>query len=316
MKKLLPLVVIVGPTAVGKTDVAIRVAGKIDGEIISGDSMQVYRYMDIGTAKPAKEEMNGIPHYMIDLISPGEEFSVAMFQEIAEGYIAEINAKGKKPILVGGTGLYIRSIMDHYDFSPPGGDGTKRAELEKMASEKGNAYLVRILQQVDPISAERIHPNDTRRLVRALEVFQTTGRPISEFQYLSRDMPPKYNIAYFGLTMSRPELYRRIERRVDIMISGGLADEVERLMKMGYGRHNTAMQALGYKEMLDYHKGLCSIEEAVELIKRNTRRFAKRQLTWFRRDPRIKWLDVENCGSIDEIADEIALASEGQFGNT
>ncbi|MHB9093316.1 MAG: tRNA (adenosine(37)-N6)-dimethylallyltransferase MiaA [Eubacteriales bacterium] len=313
MNKLLPLVVIVGPTAVGKTEVGIKVAEKIKGEIISGDSMQVYKYMDIGTAKPSPEEMAGIPHHMIDIITPGEDFSVAKFQQMVERYITEINDSGKIPIVVGGTGLYIRSVLDRYDFSPPGGSSSKRVELERLAAERGNKYLVGLLKDVDPKSAERIHPNDTRRLIRALEVFQTVGRPISDFQYISHEGSPKYNTAYFGLNMNRQELYKKIEQRVDLMIARGLVDEVERLVKMGYGVQNTAMQALGYKEMHDYLNGLSSLEDAVELTKRNTRRFAKRQITWFRRDSRIQWIDVEKRSSLEEIAGEIASKAEGQF---
>ncbi len=316
MSKLLPLVVIVGPTAVGKTEVSIKIAKKINGEIISGDSMQVYKYMDIGTGKPSKEEMNGVPHYMIDIISPAEEFNVAKFQQMVEQYIVEINERGKIPLLVGGTGLYIRSVIDYYDFSPPGGDPAKREEFLKLARRYGNEHLVKLLQDVDPASVEKIHPNDTRRMVRALEVFHTVGRPISDFQYHSERMPPKYNLAYFGLTMNRQELYRKIEQRVEIMLSRGLVDEVKKLVEMGYGPQNTALQALGYKEIVNYLNGRQSLEESVKLIKRDTRRFAKRQVTWFKKDERIKWKNVESPISLEEIANEIAFEIEGQFGKT
>ncbi len=316
MKRLLPLVVIVGPTAVGKTEVSIRVARKIGGEIISGDSMQVYKHMDIGTAKPTRKEMAGIPHHMIDIVEPDEEFSVARFQKMVGEHIVNINQKGKIPIMVGGTGLYVRAVLEHYDFSPPGGDTDKREELLETARQKGNEYLVNLLKEVDPASAQRIHHNDTRRLVRALEVYYTTGRPISHFQYNTEELPPKYNLAYFGLTMSRPNLYRKIEQRVDLMLARGLVDEVKRLLQMGFGPQSTAMQALGYKEIFAYLNGLYSLEEAVDLIKRDTRRFAKRQMTWFRRDSRIRWIDVENYNSLEEIADEIAAEAEGQFCNT
>ncbi len=316
MKKLEPLVAIVGPTAAGKTEVGVRVARKIQGEVISGDSRQVYREMDIGTGKPTREEMNGIPHYLLDIISPDEDFSVARFQRLVEDCLAEIRARDKIPVLVGGTGLYIRSVLDYYDFTPPGGDSSKRKELLKLAEQSGNEYLVRLLREVDPAAARRVHPNDTRRLVRALEVYHATGRPISDFQYTSARLPPKYNLAYFGLTMNRPELYRRIEERVDGMLARGLVGEVKKLVDRGYGPQNTAMQALGYKEIMDYLKGRSSLEEAVVLIKRNTRQFAKRQLTWFRQDERIKWKNVDNYGSLAEIADEIAVEAEGQFGRT
>ncbi len=316
MNKLLPLIVIVGPTAVGKTETGVKVAQKIDGEVISGDSMQVYKFMDIGTAKPTREEMGGIPHYLIDSIEPDEEFNVAVFQNFVEKYLVYIHNKGKLPIIVGGTGLYIRSVIDHYDFTPPGEDPARREELKRLSDEQGNEPLVKMLERIDPVSAGRIHPNDTRRLIRALEVYYATGRPISAFQYHSERLPPKYNLAYFGLAMDREQLYLRIEKRVDAMISRGLVDEVKKLMDMGYGAHLTSMQAIGYKEIIDYLNGLYTLEEAVELIKRNTRRFAKRQLTWFRQDPRIRWKAVESYSNFDEIANEIVHESEGQFGKT
>ncbi len=316
MTELLPLVVIVGPTAVGKTDAGILVARRINGEVISGDSMQVYRYMDIGTAKPGVEEMRGIPHHMIDIVNPDEEYNVAMFQKQVEQLIIDINERGKRPILVGGTGLYINSVLDYYDFSPPGGDPDKREELHRLAGRRGNDYLMALLREADPVAAKKIHLNDTRRLIRALEVYYLTRRPISEFQYNSGEMPPKYNLAYFGLMMDRQKLYQRIEERVDKMIAKGLVEEVKNLIEMGYGPSNTAMQALGYKEIIDYLYGRCSLAEAVRLIKRNTRRFAKRQMTWFRRDKRIRWIDVENYDSVEEIAEKIAAAAEGQFNNT
>lgn len=316
MNKLLPLVVIAGPTAVGKTEVGIRVARKIGGEVISGDSMQVYKYMDIGTAKPTREEMAGIPHHMIDIVEPDREFSVATFQKMVEEHIVSINQRGKIPILVGGTGLYIRAVLDHYDFSPPGGDHVMREELLDAARQKGNEYLVKLLKEVDPVSAGRIHRNDTRRLIRALEVYYTTGKPISHFQYNAEELPPKYNLVYFGLTMSRPGLYRKIEQRVDLMLARGLVDEVKTLVQMGFGPQSTAMQALGYKEIYAFLNGKYSLEEAVYLIKRDTRRFAKRQMTWFRRDRRICWINVENYKSLEEIADEIAARAEGQFLHT
>lgn len=315
MDNLLPLIVIVGPTAVGKTETGILVAKNINGEIISGDSMQVYKKMDIGTAKPAREEMCGIPHYMIDIINPDEEFNVAIFQKQVEAYIEQINQKGKIPIVVGGTGLYIRSVIDHYDFTPPGGNAAKRDELQILADKYGNEYLVEILIKVDPEAASRIHPNDTRRLIRALEVYYTSGRPISDFQYNRDDLKPKYRLAYYGLNMDRDKLYSRIEQRVDIMISRGLANEVKELMEMGYGLHNSSMQAIGYKEIVDYLNGKITLQQAVELIKQNTRRFAKRQLTWFRRDQRIKWKNVDEYQSLEQIANDITVEVEGQLFN-
>jgi tRNA dimethylallyltransferase len=313
MNKLLPLVVIVGPTAVGKTDVGIRLAKKANGEIISGDSMQVYKYMDIGTAKPTLEEMAGISHHLIDTLNPDDDFNVARFQAEVTQYIKAIAGKGKIPIIVGGTGLYIGSIIDHYDFTPPGEAPKKRKELLRITEKYGNERLVDMLSQVDVLAVQRIHPNDTRRLIRALEVFYATGRPISDFQHKLENKAPKYNLAYFGLTMDRQNLYRRIEQRVDIMISKGLVDEVVNLVKMGYGLKDNAMQALGYKEILDYLGGKTTVQEAINLIKRDTRRFAKRQMTWFNRDNRIKWIDVEKYASNEEIASEIVLTIEGKF---
>ncbi len=313
MSGKLPLVVIAGPTAVGKTDVGILVARRINGEVISGDSMQVYRHMDIGTAKPTIEEMGGIPHHMIDILNPDEEFNVALFQKKVEYLIIEINKRGKTPILVGGTGLYINSVINYYDFSPPGGDLVRREELSRLAVQRGNEYLMGLLREADPAAASKIHLNDTRRLVRALEVYYLTGRPISGFQYNSEGMPPKYNLSYFGLLMNREKLYQRIEQRVDKMIAKGLVEEVQNLIEMGYKPSNTAMQALGYKEIIDYLYGRCTLEEAVLLIKRNTRRLAKRQMTWFRRDKRIKWIDVEKYDSLQEIADKITAEVGGQF---
>jgi tRNA dimethylallyltransferase len=253
---------------------------------------------------------------MLDIVTPGEDFNVARFQQMVERHIVQINDRGKVPVLVGGTGLYIRAVLDHYDFTPPGGDPSRRMELQEIAEKHGNRYLADMLKKTDRAAAERIHPNDRRRLIRALEVYYSTGRPISEFRYKAGEMLPKYNLAYFGLTMEREKLYKRIEQRVDDMISKGLVDEVKRLVEMGYGEQNTAMQALGYRELLDYLKGLCSLEEAVVLIKRNTRRFAKRQLTWFRRDTRIEWKNVDTYDSLEEIADEITAKAEGLFAKT
>lgn len=315
MDNLLPLVVIVGPTAVGKTETGILVAKTINGEIISGDSIQVYKSMDIGTAKPSNEEMSGIPHYMIDIINPDEDFNVAIFQKQVEKYIELINQREKIPIVVGGTGLYVRSVIDHYDFTPPGGSSEKRDELQMLAEKHGNEYLLETLTKVDPVAASKIHANDTRRLIRALEVYYTLGKPISDFQYNRDDLNPKYRLAYYGLNMDREKLYSRIEQRVDIMISRGLVNEVKGLMDKGYGLHNTSMQAIGYKEIVDYLNGRTTIQQAVELIKQNTRRFAKRQLTWFRRDKRIKWKNVDEYQSMENIANEIAVEIKGQLYN-
>lgn len=306
-----PLVVIVGPTAVGKTAVSIKLAKRVGGEIISGDSMQVYRGMNIGTAKLTEQDKEGIPHYMIDILEPDEEFSVAQFQEKVTGYITEILARGKLPILVGGTGLYVRSVIDHYDFSPVGIDNDYRQQLLKQAESNGNDFIHKKLQEVDPEAARRLHPNDIRRIIRALEVYRQTGRSINTFQYNEKTLPPKYHLGYFGLIMDRSSLYRRIEQRVDKMLEDGLAAEVKGLLECGCNPELISMQGLGYKEIIGYLQGLYSLDEAAELLKRNTRRFAKRQMTWFRRDNRIKWLTVENYQSTSEIANEIAGQIEG-----
>ncbi len=308
------LVVIIGPTAVGKTEVGIELAKLMQGEVISGDSMQVYREMDIGTAKPTLEEMQGIPHRMIDILNPDQEFSVALFQKMVEEYITEITGQGHLPILVGGTGLYIRSVIDHYDFTPVAVDSELRERLNKEVAEQGQDRLYQRLREVDPAAADRIHPNDIRRTIRALEVFYNCGVPISEYQKANdQELPPKYTLGYFGLNMDRKNLYIRIEQRVDIMIEKGLVGEVEMLMGKGYSEQLISMQGIGYKEIIGHVHGEYSIEEAVELIKRNTRRFAKRQLTWFRRDPRITWVDVESYANKSEIAREIATRLEGQL---
>ncbi|KUK40952.1 MAG: tRNA dimethylallyltransferase [Clostridia bacterium 62_21] len=308
-KPLLPLVVICGPTATGKTEVGILVAGELNGEVVSADSMMVYRGMDIGTAKPTLVERRGVPHHLIDVVEPHAAFSVALYQELAEKCIADIHARGRLPLLVGGTGLYIRSVIDRYRFvAAP--DPDLRRRLVDEARLAGPDALHARLAAVDPAAAARIHPHNVRRVIRALEVYHQTGQPITSFQEPQRDASPKYRLWMFGLTMPREELYRRIEERVDRMLAAGLVDEVRRLLEGGYHRRFTAMQALGYKEIAAYLEGESTFEEAVRLLKRNTRRFAKRQLTWFRRDPRIRWLDVQALGGPPGAAKEI-VASVG-----
>lgn len=306
------LIAIVGPTASGKTDVAIELAKIIKGEIISADSMLVYRQMDIGTAKPTLEEMQGIPHHMIDLVEPNEEFSVAMYQSKVEQLIDDITKDGHIPILAGGTGLYVRAVIDHYDFTPPAKENHLREELKSEAARLGAEAMHRKLSEVDPKSAERLHPNDIRRVIRALEVYYQTGKTISEYQYISKEDKPKYNLKMFGLTMDRQLLYKRIEQRVDLMLEKGLVDEVKVLLRQ-YQTWGTALQGLGYKEIISYLKGECSLEEASEILKRNTRRFAKRQLTWFRADQRIHWLNVEHFENKNAIAKEIAKQIAGDL---
>ena len=306
-----PLVAVVGPTAVGKTEVGVLLANALRGEVVSADSMLIYRYMNIGTAKPSEEEMCGIPHYMLDIIDPDEAYSVALYQEAAEKYIKDINERGKYPLLVGGTGLYIRSVTDHYNFSRAEINFEYRIELNRLADLKGNDYIHNLLKKNDPSAAERIHLNDRKRIIRALEVFDQTGRPISSFH--DRDMyeKPKYNLHIFGLNMERSKLYRRIEQRVDKMLEQGLLEEVKSLLDRGYTTDLTSMKGLGYKEIASYLIGDISLTEAVEILKRNTRRFAKRQLTWFKRDARIKWLNIDERQSIHEVVQEIITILAG-----
>lgn len=309
------LVVIVGPTAVGKTDTAIKVARKLNGEIVSADSMQVYRYMDIGTAKPAKEEMMGIKHHMIDVVDPDKEYSVADFQRMAKRCIEEIYSKGKLPIVVGGTGLYVNSLVCNLDFTETVSNPELRDMLKKTARERGNDYLHRKLGEVDAETAARLHPNDVKRVIRALEVYYCTGKPISYYHKKSKEGSIPYNPIMIGLRMNRKDLYKRINQRVDAMIEAGLVDEVRRLLEMGCTRDMTSMQGLGYKEIAGYLQGEYSMDEAIEMIKRDTRRFAKRQFTWFRRDDRIFWIDVERYGSTDEVAQVIVKYVESELNN-
>lgn len=286
------VVVVVGPTASGKTNMAIELAKKIDGEIVSADSMQIYKYMDIGTAKPSPEEMQGIKHYMMDIIEPDADFSVAKYKEMALECVEKIIREKKIPIIVGGTGLYVNSIIDNIEFSEIITDWEYRSQLQERAEREGSETLFRELKEVDPEASMKIHPNDTRRIIRALEVYKYTGKPISYHQKQSRLNPPAYNFLVIGLAMERRELYRRIDTRVDRMIENGLINEVKSLLERGVDSKCTAMQGLGYKEMVEHLDGNKTLEEVIETIKRDSRRYAKRQLTWFRRDQRIFWVDA------------------------
>ncbi len=296
------LLVLAGPTASGKTALSVELARRLDGEIISGDSMQVYRGMDIGTAKVRPVETGGIPHHLIDLFEPDHPFSVAEFQELASQAIREIASRGRLPVLVGGTGLYVRAVTDGYDFSAAEADPEFRQVLIAEAGEHGAPSLHRRLSRVDPGAAARIHPNDLRRITRALEVYHSSGKKISE---QGKDQAPRYDLLMIGLTMPREELYRRINLRVRQMIEQGWVAEVAALLQKGYSPELTSMQALGYRELIDYQKGKVSLDQAVEVISRGTRRFAKRQLTWFRADPRIHWIDVGEARSKEEPLQEI-----------
>lgn len=311
MNRLPPLLAIVGPTATGKTAVAVEVAKRLKGEIVSADSMLIYRGMDIGTAKPTVEERQGIPHYMIDLIDPNEPYSVALYQEQAEKCILEIVKRGRLPLLVGGTGLYVRSIIDPYSFPRTGINDSLRQRWQEEAKALGREVVYRRLAEVDPETAGKLHPNNLKRVIRALEVYYLTGRPISWQQ--DKKIEPKYNLAIFGLTIERSLLYQRIEERVDKMLAAGLVEEVRQLFKRGYGLELISMQGLGYKEIAQYLTGQITLETAVYLLKRNTRHFAKRQMTWFRRDQRIKWIDVTYSRNVQDIAEEIIISTEGIF---
>ena len=286
-----PMVILTGPTAVGKTALSIALAKKINGAIISADSMQVYKYMDVGSAKITPEEMDGVRHYLGDELEPFDEFHVVKFQEYAQKYLNEIYAHGKIPIIAGGTGFYIQALLNDIDFTEQESDSAYRKELEALAEEHGNQYLHDRLKEVDPESAEAIHPNNRKRVIRALEFYQETGRKISEHNAKEQMRTSPYNFAYFVLNDERSHLYKRIDARVDKMIEDGLEAEVRRLKEMGCTKDMVAMQGIGYKEMLSYLDGSYSLEEAVYIIKRETRHFAKRQITWFKRERDVIWLN-------------------------
>lgn len=306
------LLVLIGPTAVGKTKLSIQIAKEFDCEIISGDSMQVYRGMDIGTAKITKDEMEGVPHHLIDIHEPDYPYSVAEFQEQSQRLITEITERGKLPFIVGGTGLYVESVCYGYQFSESGADEEFRKEQFRYADENGAEALHRRLAEIDPESAERLHPNDLRRVVRALEVFHVTGIPLSS-QLAPQKKESPYRLCMVGLTMDRQMLYNRIEERIDLMLQQGLVDEVAALMEKGFGPGLVAMQGLGYKEIVSYLQGECSYEEAVTLLKRDTRRFAKRQLSWFRHMKDIEWVDVTDSGNFSANYQKIRAIIAGKF---
>lgn len=297
------LVVIAGPTACGKTASSILLAKKINGEIISADSMQVYKYMDIGTAKIKKEEMQGIKHYLIDEFYPDEDFSIAIFKEKAKNYIQEIHSKGKIPILVGGTGFYINSVIYDNDFTKTIKDETYRNELFNISKEKGNDYLHNMLLEVDLLSAQNIHKNNVKKVIRALEYFKLTGQKISEHNEIEKAKNLAYDTTFFVLNMDREKLYNRINYRVDLMVENGLVNEVKALLQKGYKKEFTSMQGLGYKEIVKYLEGEYSLDYAIEIIKRDTRHFAKRQITWFKHQTENAiWIDVNSFGNDEEIA--------------
>lgn len=296
-----PLIILTGPTSVGKTSLSIRLAKEVGGEIISADSMQVYKYMDIGTAKIKPEEMAGIPHYLIDEIEPDEEFNVVKFQKYTKKYMTEIYAKGKIPILVGGTGFYIQSVLYDIDFTENDADTTYRKELEQLAKTRGSAYLYELLEKADPESAKVIHSNNTKRIIRALEYKKQTGEPISLHNEEQRQKNSPYEYCYFVLNKDRAALYASINLRVDRMLKEGLVNEVKNLYHRGYTKDMVSMQGLGYKEILAYLEGEYTLEEAVDILKRDTRHFAKRQITWFKRERDVTWVNKDEFQEEDEI---------------
>ncbi|MBQ5699384.1 MAG: tRNA (adenosine(37)-N6)-dimethylallyltransferase MiaA [Lachnospiraceae bacterium] len=291
-----PLIILTGPTASGKTALSVELAKRIGGEIISADSMQVYRYMDVGSAKVTVEEMDGVPHHLIDVLDPQDSFNVVTFQEMAKEAMKKIYANGHIPIVAGGTGFYIQALLYDIDFTDNDGDMEYRRQLEELAKEQGAEVLHSMLKEVDPPSAEAIHANNVKRVIRALEFYKKTGQRISDHNEEERQKESPYNFAYYVLNMDRATLYDRIDLRVDKMIEAGLEEEVKQLKAMGCTRDMVSMQGLGYKEILDYLNGELSLEEAVYILKRDTRHFAKRQLTWFKREKDVTWVTQENFG--------------------
>ncbi len=308
---MLPLIVIAGPTAVGKTDLAIRVAQNLNTEIISADSMQVYQYMDIGTAKPTLEQQLRAKHHLIDIVEPSQDFSVADYQTLFTQVVDEIHSQGKIPLMVGGTGLYIRACLRSFSFTDPGADPGLRQELWEQALNSENpSMLHEQLTKVDPLTAQRIHPNDNHRIIRALEVYLRTGIPFSEMPKKQPSNNP-YHTIYLFLDRNRDELYRRIDERVASMIDQGLIQEVEGLLRLGYTSKLKAMQSLGYLQINQYLQSKISLEEALDLIKQKTRNYAKRQLTWFRKEPVDRWVNIS--GKNEEFFGEIMNYIEGRL---
>lgn len=299
------LIVLTGPTAVGKTALSIKLAKKLNGEIISADSMQVYKYMNIGTAKITKEEMQGIKHYLIDEFNPDEEFNIAKFKQYADMYIDEIYKKNKLPIIVGGTGFYIQSILYNIDFEETEKNNEYRKNLENLAEEKGAEYLHNMLKKIDEQSAIAIHPNNIKRVIRAIEYFNQTGHKISKHNEEQRQKQSPYDFKYFVLNDDREKIYKRIDNRVDIMIENGLIDEVKSLIDMNYSRDLVSMKGLGYKEILAYLYGEISLDEAIYILKRDTRHFAKRQITWFKREKNVIWVNKNEFENDDKVLEFI-----------
>lgn len=302
-----PLIILTGPTAVGKTALSIGLAKAVDGEIISADSMQVYRKMNIGTAKIQQSEMQGVRHHLIDILDPGEDFNVVLFKKYALEAMKDIYSRGKIPVVVGGTGFYIQALLYDINFEDNDNDMSYRAELQTLAAEHGNSYIHDMLAGVDPESAEKIHENNVKRVIRALEFYKKTGTKISEHNEAESQKESPYNFEYFVLNDDRQKLYDRIDRRIDIMLEDGLLDEVRSLVDEGYSRDLVSMQGLGYKEMIDYIQERYTLDEAVYTLKRDTRHFAKRQVTWFKREKQVTWV---NKNEFDSEADILSFMIE------
>lgn len=305
-----PLVIVAGPTAAGKTALSVELAKRIDGEVISADSMQVYRFMDIGSAKVTKEEQDGVPHHLIDILDPQDEFNVVVFQKLAKEAMKEIWSRDRIPVVAGGTGFYIQALLRDIDFTENDGDTAYREELEAQAARFGPTFLHRKLSDVDPESAAAIHENNVKRVIRALEFYEKTGEKISAHNEAERERKSPYNFAYYVLNMDRERLYERIDRRVDLMMEAGLWQEVARLKQRGCTKDMVSMQGLGYKEILTAMDGEYSEDEAVRIIKRDTRHFAKRQLTWFKREADVTWVsqedfDFDRNKILDWMADDL-----------
>lgn len=299
------LIVLTGPTAVGKTSLSIALAKAVDGEIISADSMQVYKYMNIGTAKITEEEKCGIPHFLIDEFEPDEEFNVTIFKNKVMGYIKDIKSRGKVPIIVGGTGFYIQSVIYDINFNEYGDDSEVRKKYELMAETIGKSELHKKLALVDREYADSVSENNVKKVVRALTFFEMTGEKLSEHNKRERERSSPFDFAYFVLTMDRKKLYERIDKRVDLMFDMGLLDEVKALMAKGYDKSLVSMQGIGYKEVIDYLNGKTSLEECIDIIKRDTRHFAKRQLTWFKREKVVTYIDKDEFVSEDKCLKEM-----------
>lgn len=297
------IIAVAGPTASGKTALSVKIAKELGGEVVSCDSMQIYKGMDIGTAKPSLEERCGVPHHMIDIISPDEKYNVVSYKRDAEAAIDDILKRGRVPVLAGGTGLYMDSVLSNTAFSENSSFSVARERLEKLFEEKGREYIFEMLEKIDPEAAEKIHPNNTRRVIRALEIYETTGKTLTQANIESK-RPEKYESLVIGIMWDRETLYERINERVERMMAEGLLKEVETLRKKGMKAEYTSMQAIGYKELFEYFEGNCTLEEAKEKIKQESRRYAKRQMTWLKRNKKINWLILQKDYNLNKIYEQ------------